>query len=93
MYPFIVSFRRHEAADGRTHADDAGTTTHDASPSADDDASQAGHDATGQIRAGGFSQFSFKDVFFNTLCCAGVKIQISRLTLANCSAHTFKERV
>nr|CBN80717.1 U1 small nuclear ribonucleoprotein C [Dicentrarchus labrax] len=55
--PFAVTFRRHEAADGRTHADDARTTTHDASPSTDDDASQAGHDATRQIRASGFSPF------------------------------------
>ncbi|XP_029287812.1 U1 small nuclear ribonucleoprotein C isoform X1 [Cottoperca gobio] len=47
--------RRHEAADGRTHADDARTATHDAPPSTNDDAGQAGHDATRQIRAGGFS--------------------------------------
>lgn len=46
--------RRHEAATRRTHADDAGTATYDASPSTDDDASQAGHDAARQIRASGF---------------------------------------
>lgn len=57
VHPFTVTFRRHEAADGRTHADDARTTTHDASSSTDDDASQAGHDATRQIRASGFSPF------------------------------------
>lgn len=57
VYPLPVTFRRHEAADGRTHADDARTTTHDASSSTNDDASQAGHDATRQIRASGFSPF------------------------------------
>lgn len=46
-----VTFRRHEAADGRADANDARTPAHDASPSTHDDASQAGHDATGQIRA------------------------------------------
>lgn len=51
MCGFTSTLRRHEAADGRTHADDAGTATHDASPSADDDAGEAGHDAAGQIRA------------------------------------------
>ena len=51
----LCLFRRHEAADGRTHADDARTTTHDASPSSNDDASQTGHDATGQIRQSVFS--------------------------------------
>lgn len=45
-----VTRRRHEAANGRTHADDARTPTHDASPTTDDDASQAGHDETRQIR-------------------------------------------
>lgn len=49
--------RRHEATDGRTHADDARTPTHDASPTADDDASQAGHDETRQIRPSGFCPF------------------------------------
>lgn len=46
-----MTFRRHEAADGRADANDARTPAHDASPSTHDDASQAGHDATGQIRA------------------------------------------
>ncbi|KAG7226762.1 hypothetical protein INR49_014111 [Caranx melampygus] len=49
--------RRHEAANGRTNADDARATTHDASPSSNDDASQAGHDASRQIRTSGFSLF------------------------------------
>lgn len=60
-----VTFRRHEAANGRTHADDARTATHDASPSPHDDASQARNDATGQIRASGFSPFF---VAMNRLC-------------------------
>lgn len=74
MYPVTVTFRRHEAADGRAHADDARTTTHDASPSTDDDASQARHDATRQIRASGFfpalccheQTLSSEDTWFNT---------------------------
>lgn len=60
-----VTFRRHEATDGSTHADDARTPTHDASSSTDDDASQAGHDATRQIRASGFPPFF---VAMNRLC-------------------------
>lgn len=53
-----VTRRRHAAADGRTHADDAGAATHDASPSPHDDAGPAGHDATGQIRPAGRSPLS-----------------------------------
>ena len=55
--PSLSTSRRHEAADGRTHADDARTTAHDASPQTDDDARQAGHDAPRQIRTSGFSSF------------------------------------
>lgn len=51
VFSVPVTFRRHEAADGRADANDARTPAHDASPSTHDDASQAGHDATGQIRA------------------------------------------
>lgn len=50
VFSVPVTFRRHEAADGRADANDARTPAHDASPSTHDDASQAGHDATGQIR-------------------------------------------
>lgn len=69
MSSSAVPFRRHEAADGRTHADDAGTPPHDASPSAHDDARQARHDATGQIRAGGsplLNSLSSEDARCNT---------------------------
>lgn len=51
VFSVPLTFRRHEAADGRADANDARTPAHDASPSTHDDASQAGHDATGQIRA------------------------------------------
>lgn len=51
VFSVPVTFRRHEAANGRADANDARTPAHDASPSTHDDASQAGHDATGQIRA------------------------------------------
>lgn len=51
VFSVPLTFRRHEAADGRADANDARTPAHDASPSTDDDASQAGHDATRQIRA------------------------------------------
>lgn len=51
VFSVPLTFRRHEAAHGRPDANDARTPAHDASPSTNDDASQAGHDATRQIRA------------------------------------------
>lgn len=54
MYAITITSRRHEATNGRTHADDARTTKHDASSSTDDDAAgEAGHDETRQIRLSG----------------------------------------
>lgn len=81
MYSLTVTFRRHEAAAWRTHADDARTPAHDASPSTDDDASQAGHDATRQIRASGFPPFF---VVMNRLCLVrtlGLTLGLFKLSL------------
>ena len=53
---------RHEAPDGRTHADDDGAPPHDAAPPTHDDACAPRNDATRQIKF--FIVNIFKCLFF-----------------------------